>query len=601
MKLVRYNGVADSRVIKASEFAAAGLNGIGDMQFSKGSTTDYYRSVSDLVAIFLLSQGDFVAEDGSSIFDIFQNAVTEATAEVLSVNEQTGEVVIPGYGTDAPNGTAALRKLGRAAGKALAGNDPIITDAIVKANFSEDDSVIIYKDTEGNITPLVVPAGCVVGRKATGEIVAIPFEELQGEIDEAGPISLDQLSDVEAPNLGGGYVLGTIDGENWEPVLVGDVTAVPFFRRGFKNITVASLPATVDLTTDANKGFASYTILVSGSDDGALSLKLPDPTTSSQFELIVLFGTVPRSGNFQLTGASGTDLLMNDPYRDSTFGFAIEAIIRPSLIPFLNDGEPLWSGLTFPASQAGVFSPAMEATVSGPWPAVVNVQQATNSGFKINLPDTGSAPVTAKMVMPPSFPHQLMPIDFHLAGGAVSDITFDYEADVPETTNIVATIIDPFGVLDSDATDFTIWYVPAGSGSYGDYPGEWTGFVMPHTFDLPESTDALINPDTAKDVQDFGGAGTIDLSIPYNYFVVDVANGDGGAAPTIAFENPGAGKIARFVLKMALTTTTTPDASGATYIEGDTIEATGKYEIVVTGAGTADTGDPASVYVADIS
>ena len=140
-KLVQYIGDADERVITSTEFASQGISS-PTMHFSRDQPTDYYRSVSDLVAIYLLAQGDFRTFDGSTLLDIFEhNASPEAAPEVTSVtigdgDPAVGDIVLPADGSAS---TPSLRTLGEGAGQAMAGDDPIREQALRTGIFGDTE------------------------------------------------------------------------------------------------------------------------------------------------------------------------------------------------------------------------------------------------------------------------------------------------------------------------------------------------------------------------------------------------------------------------------------------------------------------------------
>ena len=209
-KLVQYIGDADEKTISSAELAGHGITS-PDLVFSKTQDDDYFRSVPDVVAMFLLSQGDFRAYDGSTILDIFENnASPEAEPEVLSVqigedgDPMSGSVVLPAGGSAS---THALRKIGDGSDEAMAGDDPVRLQALRSTLFSGEGREVIVAGADGGITVVQLPAGTILASTDDG-MVALTFGELQMLIETGGfSLSLSDLSDTDMTSAANGYVM----------------------------------------------------------------------------------------------------------------------------------------------------------------------------------------------------------------------------------------------------------------------------------------------------------------------------------------------------------------------------------------------------------
>lgn len=215
-KLVQYIGDADEKTISSAELAAHGITS-PDLVFAKGEGDDYFESVPDIVAMFLLSQGDFIAYDGSTILDIFENnASPEAEPEVLSVqiegeDPMSGSVVLPAGGSGAQS---ALRKLGYDVGEAMPGNDDVRLQAVRTTLFSGDGREVLVANHEGVLTAVTLPVGTVLASTDEG-MVALTYAELETLIETGGEgLSLGGLSDTDVTSQVDGYVLTYVEATN---------------------------------------------------------------------------------------------------------------------------------------------------------------------------------------------------------------------------------------------------------------------------------------------------------------------------------------------------------------------------------------------------
>lgn len=212
-KLVQYIGNADEKTISSAELASHGITS-PDLVFSKSEEGDYFKSVPDIVAMFLLSQGDFEAFDGSTITDIFENnASPEAEPEVLSVQigddePMSGSVVLPAGGSGAQH---ALRKLGYDTGEAMPGTDDVRIQAIRNTLFSGDGREVLVADDEGVLTALSLPEGTVLASTADG-MVALSYAALEALIETGGAgFSVADLSDTDVTSKVDGYVITYVE------------------------------------------------------------------------------------------------------------------------------------------------------------------------------------------------------------------------------------------------------------------------------------------------------------------------------------------------------------------------------------------------------
>lgn len=150
-KIVSYTGPAQRRIVRSVDLAQHGIIS-PDLIFSQ--ERGFFQSLPDVVAVFLLSLGDFVSYEGETLADIWQhNAAPEASPEVLGVQlgggpVLTGVVEVPAGG-DAS--TAALRELGTTVGKALPGDDSRVAGAVQASSVPGTNRVFV-RNNSGDIT-----------------------------------------------------------------------------------------------------------------------------------------------------------------------------------------------------------------------------------------------------------------------------------------------------------------------------------------------------------------------------------------------------------------------------------------------------------------
>lgn len=169
-KIVSYTGPAQRRIVRSVDLAQHGIIS-PDLIFSQ--ERGFFQSLPDVVAVFLLSLGDFASYEGETLADIWQhNAAPEASPEVLGVQlgsgpVLTGVVEVPAGG-DA--GTAALRQLGTTSGKALPGDDARVAGAVQASSVPGTNRVFV-RNNSGDITgieleenELVMGTGAGIGK-----------------------------------------------------------------------------------------------------------------------------------------------------------------------------------------------------------------------------------------------------------------------------------------------------------------------------------------------------------------------------------------------------------------------------------------------------
>lgn len=284
-KLVQYVGTSDTKIVSSADLAEAGISS-PDLTFTRDGEDDYFRSVPDAVAIFLLAQGGFRTFDGSNLLDIFENnASEEAGPEVLSVQlgdeePSTGLVVVP---ADDTNSTPSLRTLGTGAGQAMPGTDSVRTQALRTTLFTSDRQVLV-RDEEGALKGLTLSEGTVLASTADG-LVALSYAALEALIDTEGSgLSFADLSDTDVTSATDGYVATYVEA-------TGDIALRPIptlmQRVTVSGGRVGATTIEADEDTEIFSLVSDTTTLTFrfGVTGGAATVDLPEPSLGSMILL----------------------------------------------------------------------------------------------------------------------------------------------------------------------------------------------------------------------------------------------------------------------------------------------------------------------------
>lgn len=162
----------------------------------------------------------------------------------------------------------------------------------------------------------------------------------------------------------------------------------------------------------------------------------------------------------------------------------------------------------------------------------------------------------------------------------------------------------PFGELPSGELvyevlgPFTIvWSVIGASGWVPVSYGLATIMHLIETATPPVTTTLIIPTYGVSDWGFSGDSGPQAAPITYTASTVLVTGSNAGLELTLSFDNPGAGKYARFTLVMDIASTTPPVIPS--YVGGTSspLANQGSYEVVVHGQGDPDIGDPALVTI----